>query len=455
MEKYWVGKFKVIMLSAVFILFIFTGSSSGAGFALIEQSVSGMGNAFAGGTASAEDATTIFFNPAGLTRLEDKQIIIGAHIIIPSVKFENEGSTHVLQGLTGVPLIGGNGGEGGVTKLVPNFYYSRKLSERFSIGIGINSPFGLATEYDRDWVGRYHAVESDVLSVNINPTIAYKVTDRLSIGAGFSAQYLKAKLSSAIDFGTLDQIGALGLPPGALGLVPQMSDGFCEVEGDSWGWGYNLGILYELNKYTRAGAAYRSRIEHDVDGDGNFSDVPAGLQTVPVFTDTGAEAEITLPDSLSVSLFHQFSPQWMIMADFTWTNWRLFDELKIDFDNPNQPSSVTTENWQDSYRYSLGLTFIPEDDLTLRAGTAYDTSAVPDKEHRTPRIPDGDRLWIALGAGYKFSKLFSFDIAYAHLFVNDPQIDKDPVGEDAVRGGLKGTFDTHIDIVSAQLTLRF
>lgn len=444
-----------VILPVFFLICISAGSAMGSGFALIEQSVSGLGNAFAGGSAGADDATTIFYNPAGMTRLDGQQVAAGVHVIIPAAKFNNEGSTHVLQPVTRVPLLGGNGGDGGVSKGIPNLYHSVKLSPRLALGLGVNAPFGLATDYESGWVGRYHALKSDVLSVNLNPSVAYKLTDQLSAGVGINVQYYKAKLSNAVDFGTLDALGKLGLPAGALHLTPQLSDGFANMEGDSWGVGYNMGLLYEFTKSTRVGVAYRSRIEHTIKGDAEFSNVPAGLNPVPVFKNTGAKADITVPDSLSVSVFHKISPEWMIMADFTWTNWSLFKELRVKFDNPNQPDSVTSEQWQDSYRYSLGLSYAPNNAWTFRTGVAYDTSAVADKQHRTPRVPDCDRFWVAAGAGYRISKVVSFDIGYAHLFVRDAEVNKTPTGEDAVRGGLVGTFDTYINIISAQLNMRF
>jgi long-chain fatty acid transport protein len=446
--------FTGILLLSIFISF---GSAFAAGFALIEQGVSGLGNAYSGGAASAEDATTIFFNPAGMTRLNGQQAIVGAHVIMPSVKFKNSGSTHVLGGA----LAGGDGGEGGVTKLVPNIYYGMNTGN-LAFGLGINAPFGLATKYDKDWVGRYHGIESDMLTLNINPSVAYKMGD-LSIGAGVSAQYLKAKLSSGIDFGSAMVI-SLGAPTAtALGLSPQNSDLFVELEGDSWGYGYNFGLLYEISKNIRAGASYRSRVKHTLKGDADYSALPSAVSTHPVvgpsvnpkFQDGTVKADITLPDSASVSLFYQISQQWMIMADYTWTNWSVFKELRVDFDNPNQADSVTTEEWQDNHRYSLGLTFAPDDKLTFRTGVAYDTAAVPSKERRTPRIPDSDRTWVALGMGYKITKALSFDLGYAHLFINEPEMNKTAAGEDALRGGLKGTFDASINIVSAQLNLVF
>jgi len=431
-----------VVLMMVCISFIASGSASGAGFALVEQSVSGLGNAYAGGAASAEDATTIFYNPAGMTRLNNNQLIIGAHVIVPTVEFHNEGSTLV----TGAPLTGGNGGDAGVTKVVPNFYYSRKLSDRFALGLGINSPFGLATEYNDGWVGRYHAIRSDLISININPSFAYKITDQLSIGAGVSAQYIDVELTNAIDFGTI------GFLKGIPGLLPQSSDGTVALEGNSWGFGFNVGLLYEFTRDTRVGVAYRSAIDQELEGKADFKKVPATLRST--FRDDDVSSDITFPDSLSVSFFHQFNPQWMVMADFTWTDWRHFKELVVKFKN-DIPPSITTEHWQDSYRTSVGVTYAPDDNWKFRAGTAYDTSAVPDKEHRTPRIPDSDRIWTALGLGYRISNAVSFDIGYAHLFVNDPEIDKKPAGEDLLRGGLKGTFDADIDIISAQLNIAF
>jgi long-chain fatty acid transport protein len=442
MERSFSGQWESALFITACIVLISAGSAFGAGFALIEQGVGGLGNAYAGGAASAEDATTIFFNPAGMTRLNGNQIIAGAHVIMPYANFKNKGSTHV----TGGQLLGDDDGNGADTRIIPNLYYNRKLSDRLSVGLGINAPFGLSTEYDKDWVGRYHAIKSDLKSVNINPSFAYKVTDQLSIGAGFSAQYIDVELSSAVDFGTIGFL--FGIP----GSVPQQNDGFVSLEGNSWGFGFNAGLLYEFSRNTRVGVAYRSAIDQDLGGEADFQNVPPALRSS--FRDDDVEADVTLPDSLSVSFFHQINPQWMIMADFTWTDWKHFKDLVVEFDN-GQPPSVTTENWQDSYRYSLGATFVPDKHWTLRIGTAYDTSAVRDSEHRTPRIPDGDRIWTALGVGYKLSDKVGFDLGYAHLFVNDPDINKSPTGEDQLRGGLKGSFDAHIDIVSAQLTLTF
>lgn len=435
-----------LLLIVLSLVVSFSSNSHGAGFALIEQGVSGLGNAYAGGAAQAEDATTMFYNPAGLTRLQKPQFIAAGHVIIPNAKFHNEGSTHVLQQVTGIPLRGGNGGDGGVIVFVPNLYFSYPFTEKFHFGLGINAPFGLQTEYEKDWVGRYHAIKSRVMTVNVNPTIAYKFTDNLSIGAGLSIQYIEAELTNAVDFGT---IGVLrGIP----GLLPQMNDGFARLKGDGLSGGFNVGALYEFTKDTRFGVSYRSKIRHKITGKARFSDVPATLSTV--FTDSDASARLVLPDSASFSLYHSFNERFSVMADVTWTGWKSFDELRIKYESGMQ-DTVTSTKWKNSMRYSIGFSYKPIDKLTLKLGFAYDETPVPDKYHRTPRIPDTDRTWIALGAAYKVEERITLDFGYAHLFFKTSYVDKNIAPEDNIRGGLKGYFKGHVDIASLQFTYRF
>jgi len=181
MNLYFVCNRKILLIAS--ILFLLTSSFAyGAGFSIIEQSVSGLGNAFAGGAVSPEDATTVFFNPAGLTHLTDPEIIGGVHVIMLSAEFKDQGSPHVLGG----NLNGDNEGDGGVKKIAPNLYYSRQINERLAFGLGINAPFGLATKYNDTWVGRYHAIDTDLLTMNINPSLGYRINDQLSLGFGFS-----------------------------------------------------------------------------------------------------------------------------------------------------------------------------------------------------------------------------------------------------------------------------
>jgi long-chain fatty acid transport protein len=440
------------------VLMVAQGAGA-AGFALIEQSVSGLGNAFAGGSADAADPSAVFYNPAAMTLLKGTQATAGAHLIMPHAKFKNEGSTHALQGVTGVGLLGDDGGDGGVNKVVPNLYYVQQLDNLF-LGFGMNVPFGMATSYPEDWVGRYHAIDSEVSTLNLNPSIGYKVSNQFSVGAGVDIQYLQAVMSSMIDFGSIFA---------AAGGLPQRDDGKMELTGESWGYGYNLGALFSFTENERLGIAYRSGISHKVKGEADFT-VPGKIQaiitalntaapgSVPPFADVDASVGLSLPSTLSLSYYNRVSPTFAVMADVTATGWHVFEELKVEFDN-SQPDNVTDESWEDNMRYSLGATWTASDALDLRYGVAFDSSAVPDEVHRTPRIPDNDRIWTAVGAGYRINDAATVDVGYAHLFVKDPKIDKSETfatdASDYYRGGLKGEFAASVDIASIQLTYKF
>jgi long-chain fatty acid transport protein len=416
-------------------------SALASGFALNEQSVRGLGNAFAGSVAVSDDASTIFYNPAGLTNLPDNSVMGAAYYISPTVRFNNEGSTTAI----GTPINGGDGGDGGDDAFVPNFYAAWSVSDRIKLGIGVNAPFGLATEYDRDWVGRYQAVESRLTTVNINPTVAAKITDDFSIGAGVNFQYANAKLSNAIDF------GAIGLGAG-LSTLPQSADGFVEVEGNDWSFGYNLGLLYAPTDETRIGLAYRSGIDHNLEGDADFITPPgaAPLTATGAFADTDAEATLKTPDSLGLGFYQKVTPKIALLADVTWTNWSQFEELRVRFDNPAQPDSVQPENWEDTFRLSVGVNYAATEELMLRAGVAYDQSPVSNR-FRTPRIPDSDRIWLALGASYELIDSLSLDFGYAHLFVDDGAIDEVSSTGDRLRGNV----ESDVDIFGLQLNWRF
>ena len=424
---------------SVLVSLLSAGIASAAGFALIEQSVSGLGTAYSGGAAIAEDASTIYYNPAGLTQLNGSQVVGGVHVIVPSAKFHNEGSTHA----TGALLRGDDGGEAGKATPIPNVYFSTRLTDRMAVGLGINAPFGLQTEYDSGWVGRYHAIKSELITININPSVAYKVTDQFSAGAGLNAQYVKATLTNAIDFGSFLR-------------NPQGADGLVKLSGDSWGFGFNLGLLYEFTPQTRAGIAYRSKVKQQLSGDAEFSGVPAPIAAgSPAFKNCPISALIDLPASASASFVHQFDSHWTVMTDVTWTEWQSFNELRIHFSNPSQPDAVVTTNWRNTLRYSLGAQYALDNRWTLKTGVAYDKTPIRSDQYRTPRIPDNSRFWTSLGAKYRLSNSVNIDAGYAHLFVSDPKVDKAAVGEDASRGGLKGYWDANVNIASIQLTVLF
>src|SRR3569833_429664 len=386
----------------------FADLGQAAGFALVEQNASGLGNAYAGQAASAQDASTIFFNPAGMTLLPDRQVVLAGHLIKPLAEFTGTS-----------PLSGGNGGDAGDLSFVPNAYFAFRLTPDVHLGIGMNAPFGLKTEYDSTWKGRTQAIKSELKTVNLNPSIAWKASESLSLGAGLSIQYAEATLSSATS-------GAIPPPVGT-------------VKGDDYGWGFNLGALWQLSDATRVGFAYRSEVDYKLEGSCKVN----GVTVVnPI------HADLTLPYTASLSLFHKLDTRWVLLADVTWTGWSDFDALRI-VNASGGAVSTTIENWDDTYRYSLGANYHLNDRVTLRGGMAYDQTPVSDA-YRTARIPDGDRTWIAFGGQYRVSDRSTLDFGYAHLFIRDTRINKTESGVT-----LSGTYEGAVDILSAQFTHNF
>ena len=389
-----------------------------AGFALVEQNASGLGNAYAGQAASAQDASTIFFNPAGMTMLPDRQVVMAGHLIKPQEEF-NGSVNPVVPGVNN----GGDGGDAGGLAIVPNAYFAYRLTPDIHVGVGMNAPFGLKTEYDSTWAGSTQGVKSELKTINLNPSIAWKATDSLSLGAGVSIQYAKATLTSRA---------------GVLGPLA--------IEGDDVSWGFNLGALWKLNDTTRIGLAYRSEVDQKLEGAAKFSANPGLNDRVT--------ASVTLPDSASLSLVHKLNPQLEFLADITWTGWSDFDELRI-VRTSGVLFGVTPENWSDSYRYSVGANYRLNDKVTLRGGVAYDETPVTNDLDRTVRIPDESRTWLAFGAQYRLSNKTMLDFGYAHLFVKDARIDKTEPAFGIGNVTVSGKYEASVDILSAQLTHNF
>ncbi len=415
-----------------------SGHLHAAGFALSEINASGLGNAYAGGAASAEDASTVFSNPAGLTRLPGRQIVVSAAAVAPSFNFSNNNSTTLI----GTAATGGNGGDAGSINYLPALYVSAEMTPTLRFGLGINVPFGLKTEYDAGWAGRYHALNSEISSININPSLAWKINDTVSVGGGINVMQLTAELSKAVDFGSIcfARIGP-AVCNGA-GVRPQTRDGFAKVDGSDWGYGFNLGAMFNLGSATRIGVAYRSKVKEELTGSASFRNptLPGGLAALTApFTGTSTKVSVELPESAS----------WAVMADVTWTAWNRIEELRVRFGN-GLADSVTPEHWHSTIRVSAGATWQLSDPWKLRIGAAYDESPVSD-EFRTPRLPDSDRTWIAFGASYRFSPQGSIDVGYSHLFVRGSSINTN----DPTAGTIRGNYSNKVDILAAQLTYNF
>ena len=478
----------------------------GGSFVLSEQSVSGLGTAFAGGAASAEDASTLFFNPAGLARLDQGEFQMGLHAILPSDEFSDRGSRYNLPGtpFNGLPVLGNNGGNAGVNHIIGNMYLSQPLLRNSSygdltVGLGVTSPFGLETDYSPDWVGRYAALRTKLVTLDIQPTIAWR-WDRFSIGAGLDIQYASARLTQAIDFGLAAQaplgqfyaalpaiLAARGVPAAAIpgviaatrgaytaaGFVPGGLDGVTEITGDDWNIGFNVGALFEYRKKGegedsffqdgRIGISYRSKIDHTLEGDAEFRRVP--LITAPgapvqfpaptafqdIFFNQNATAELALPDILHFSIYQRFAQKFAVMGDVTWTHWSRLQDVPIVFENPATPTNVLNIQYDDAMRYAIGFEWYACKSLTLRTGFAYDETPIQSAELRTPRIPDNNRYWLSFGAKYSPRDWLDLDVGYAHLFVDDPQSNfTDSQGHQLI-----GSYEAHVDIVSASVTIKW
>jgi len=466
-----VFKQTVVGWSVASALLVMSGSAAASGFALIEQSGSGLGNAYAGGAASAEDASTIFYNPAGMSRLGGSQMVVAANAIRPSAKFSNGSSvTASLQ------TLGGNGGDAGDWALVPNAYFMMEVNPQTRIGLGINGPFGLQTEYDTTWMGRFQAVKSKIETINLNPSISYQASDSFSIGAGLNYQHIKGDLSSAVNFaggvysavfGATASAAAAGAAATAA-IAAGQGEGTSVINGSDSAWGYNLGMLFNVSPQTRLGLAYRSTIKYTLTGSASFSaNRPSAAVLTPVVgagaaaavaagvaaatADGAVNLPIKMPDTFSASVFHQLNDKWDIMADATRTGWSVLQQLKIDRTTGTNLTTVP-ENWRDTWRVSVGANHHYNEKWTARVGLAYDQTPTSDT-FRTARIPDENRTWLALGGQYKPSRESAVNFGYAHLFVNDASIADNQSA--AGKGSLVGSYKNSVDILSMQYTRSF
>ena len=407
------------------------GEAGAAGFQLREQSSEGLGNAFAGSTAKAYNLSTIYYNPAGMTRLEGDQSAGSVTWIAPVAKFDGTntvGSTRVS---------GNQGGDAIKDAAVGAAYAMWDYRPDLKFGVAITAPFGLRSEYEDGWVGRYHAVESSITNINVTPSVAYRLTDKLSIGGGVQVSYVKARLSNDINMAAI--IGA--------GQV----DGRATIEGDDIGFGGDLGFLYEFTPQTRVGLNYRSQIKHELSGDANFTATTFQKAALGVnVRNTGASANLTTPDTVSLGVYHEISPQWAVMSDVQWTKWSNFKELRVSYDS-GRADTVVDESWSDTWFFSLGATYTMDEKSKFHFGVAYDQSAVDD-QHRTARIPDSDRYWLSLGYSYDFSPNLQTNIGYTYILGAGADINESSFQGS---GNLVGSYDAHVNIVSASVVMKF
>ena len=449
------------------------------GFALIEHGASGMGNAYAGAAAVAHDASTIWFNPAGMSELDGRELGVGLHVLATETEFVDRGTIlnpGIVTDVDGdpVPVSGPDESSAGTTSPLPNFYYTAPINERWRYGLSIGAPFGSSTDYDDGWKGRYTTLESGISVLDVNPSVSYRVSDKVRLGGGLSVQFLSADLESAIDssvacFGSLGRVEPTACVEAGLDEFGNAElDSRGRITGDSTALSFNLGALFLPREDTRIGVAYRHGASHELDGEGDFTVNPvlravldgAGAASPEsgigsFLTDSDATAEVDLPATLSVSVAHELTDRVELLGDITWTGWSSFEELRVEYDNPVQPDTLSLQEWEDVFRYSAGVNFRLNERVILRGGLAFDEEAIPSPERRTARIPGNDRTWIAFGLGWNATDNITLDVGYAHLFLPVTAIDnaaEESPGSITVRGEYDGS---NVDIFSAQFTWHF
>lgn len=468
--------FQIGFIASVVGLSGLSGAATAGGFALIEHGASGLGNAYAGAAAVSSDTSTIWFNPAGMSQLDGREASLTLHILNTDSSWTDKGTT--LGAAVGRgPASGSETADPGGATLLPNFYYTAPINDQWSYGLSIGVPYGSSTEYDRDWKGRYTTVKSGVNVIDINPAVSFKMSDKVSLGFGVSLQRLSAELENAVDSGA----ACLGLSASAatsftaadclnVGLTPgvQANDGYGSITGDSTTFGFNLGALFTPREGIKIGVTYRHSTSHELDGDADF-DVNPDLQTLldgntiaagqplsqGIFNDVPATAAIELPAMFSVSGAWDVNNKLQLLADVTWTGWSTFEEIRIDYDNIVQSDTLSVQDWEDVIRLSAGLNYQLNSKLTLRTGMAFDEEAIPSAQRRTARIPGNDRTWLSFGAGYKLNKNISFDVGYAHLFLDETPIDNIDPESEGRNMELRGEFEPSVDILSAQFNWAF
>ena len=424
-----------------------TGQAYASGYQISEQSVAGLGRAFAGGTLPNDDVSAVFYNPADMMLSKGMQAQAGFTFIGTELKAENAGTTNrlpanlsdVISKPGTLPVFvtipdRGYSDDGGTDNVVPNTFFAMDINDQMRFGFGITAPFAVYSSYGKNWVGRYSAVNSEMKTIDLNPGIAYRVNDQLSLGFGVSVQYIDVDLSKSLFTGG--------------------PDGYSEVKGDDWGFGFNLGATYEFDPTTRVGLSYRSRVEHDLEGDAEISGAGARSGKYDV------TADWTAPDWAALAFYKRLNDQWAIMASTRWTNWSTYDKLQIDLASTGTPLTVVEQKWEDSWSFNLGVSYDYNPDWTFRAGYVFDQSPVQD-EYRNPSIPDSDRNAIALGFSYRPMANLSVDFGYMHIWFKSASTDE--VLDLTAAAGFPGLatqhllldYDNSADIVGLQASYKF
>lgn len=422
---------KTLLSTAVaFGLLSTSGVANAAGFQLAEYSATGLGRAYAGEAAMADNASAQWRNPAMLTYLEGTQVSVGAIYVNPNI--DVDGTTTYIDGPHNA-----SSHDFAHDAIIPNFYLSHQYNDKFAIGLAFGTNYGMETDLGKDFAAANFGNEASVTSMEANLNAAYKLNEALSIGGGI--RYIIADGS----------IGAV--------MPPQMNQlaglPLKYMEGDDTAWGWQVGTAWQINDNNRIGFAYKSAVDLTLEGHANGM---AFNLTKPYAKKAGS-MDLTLPATAELASFHQLNDRLAVHASINWTDWSSFKELVADF--PGEASNlIKSENWEDNYRFAVGTTYKLDQKWTLRSGVAYDMSAVDDK-YRTTTIPETDRLWLSVGAGYEWSKNLTLDAGFTYIFAKDAPISepRDASDKEAVAfgGAFEGEVTGNVWLIGVQANYTF
>jgi len=389
---------RYLSVGILFALFLVPKMALASGLTAYEQGQPSIGTASVGQAAYAEDASIAYFNPAGMTHLERSELELGSQLQIYTAKFKTDGSVTN-------PYTGSNGGNAGMIIPGGGLYYVQKLFDgRAAAGLALNAPAGFGLRYEHGWKGRYLIQEATVAVANINPSVAYKITDWLSVGAGLSVYYALAKEEMAINNPGLNN-----------------PDGTLKITATDWRVGYNLGVLLEPRKGTRVGVAYRSQADFNLKGKAKTEGIGTFLSNRGLSGHPNMDISLPIARSITVSGYQDLNAQWAVLCDVGWQDWSAFNHQTIK--TPRTEQSIN-EDWKDTYRLGLGAHYRPIQKLLLKAGFSYDSDPT-SLANRLPNMPVAEQWRYATGLDYDLNKNMVISLNYEFIDLGRARIDKD------------------------------
>ena len=454
---------------SVGIVLLMSSPAHAGGYHVRTYSTTGLGAAFAG-LAAGNYLSSLFANPAGVSVVEGQEAEIDGSLIVGNSQMRGTATFEPAPPLNAPPPFGlgssvplsfleSNGGDYISPEFVPAMYAGAPLNDRIKIGFGFTGHFGLVSKPENyNWAGQFEARTSELRTYNFNPVASYELTPTLIVGAGAQIQYAESTLKSA--FPNLGAFQTLGIDPR---LTP--SEAFVNafggsnpnlvIDGDDFGFGYTLGLLWNPLSGTDIGLGFRSSIEHTLKGDISV----AGLSALGR---AGVSADLETPAIATASLRQKASERLTLLGTVQWTHWSELDEVvvKARSSNPNlgavagKPVAVLPLNWHDGWLFSAGLEYEATDRTTIRSGVAYEESPIRSADERTVRLPDADRIWVSVGATHNISDTMTMNLAYSHIFFEDGSLDrttKFPVGD--MR--FLGQVEQDVDIFALSINIKF